>query len=660
MKEWYSASELAGLPGMPGTDRGVRKSADRDVWTSRKRQGKGGGREYAFSSLPRQTQDYLLHQAAQQIAVAKVSEADTPPVPVDTPSSTTELADGQRAVMQARLRVLDFIDELRIQVGSTGRAVSIFVDMARAGTLPAEMVDILRTANARRGNGRLAHKATIYRWLERRERMGTIAVAPKGGMKSTPPVWLPKLLALYQRPQKPSISACLREWVNVYPDVLPPPLRTAQRRIAELPVEVREWGRMGRNALRSVQPFVRRTTDGLWPMDIVTVDGHLFKAYPRHPLTGRRFRPELTTYLDIATRRAVGFSAWIAESQFAIWGALREMVLDPECGIPAMHYSDNGAYRGEQHRTVMARIGTTMMFSEAYRAQARGVIERFNSSVWVPLAKRFATYVGDDADPEAVKKALRKADETGAGLMAWEDFIAECRHEIDAYNNRPHSSLGGLTPNQAWERAVEEGWRPTLLDNDDLHDLLPSVERTVRRGEISLPWGKYYHDDLAIYHGRTVRAAIHPTDGGHVWVSDDRGVLICVAERGANARPYVAQSMLDHARAQREQGRVQRLERKLEAVREEGAALIEIPTTAPVDPVIQAEVVEQMEDADVEAITDERRLHAYWMRVAARIEAGEDVMPDEAEGCRVYLDSPQCQSQQEFFEAFGLTAEDFG
>ncbi len=52
---------------------------------------------------------------------------------------------------------------------------------------------------------------------------------------------------------------------------------------------------MGKNAIRAIKPFVRRTMDGLWPMDVVTVDGHIFKAYVRHPATGARFRPEVTT-----------------------------------------------------------------------------------------------------------------------------------------------------------------------------------------------------------------------------------------------------------------------------------------------------------------------------------------------------------------------------
>ena len=64
MRSWYAASELAGLPGMPGTRQGVLEMAKRKGWKSRKRQGRGGGREYSLASLPVETQEALISIAA--------------------------------------------------------------------------------------------------------------------------------------------------------------------------------------------------------------------------------------------------------------------------------------------------------------------------------------------------------------------------------------------------------------------------------------------------------------------------------------------------------------------------------------------------------------------------------------------------------------------
>jgi len=57
---WYSAMALAGVAGMPGTSRNVNARAQREGWVSRLRAGQGGGREYAFASLPAATQAALL------------------------------------------------------------------------------------------------------------------------------------------------------------------------------------------------------------------------------------------------------------------------------------------------------------------------------------------------------------------------------------------------------------------------------------------------------------------------------------------------------------------------------------------------------------------------------------------------------------------------
>lgn len=47
---YYTAKALAGLPGMPGTERSVQRKADRENWPWRKHAGKGGGREYPLTS----------------------------------------------------------------------------------------------------------------------------------------------------------------------------------------------------------------------------------------------------------------------------------------------------------------------------------------------------------------------------------------------------------------------------------------------------------------------------------------------------------------------------------------------------------------------------------------------------------------------------------
>jgi putative transposase len=61
MKQWYSAFELAGLPGLPALSNNITRKAKAEKWQSRQRTGRGGGKEYAYNSLPKPTQAALIH-----------------------------------------------------------------------------------------------------------------------------------------------------------------------------------------------------------------------------------------------------------------------------------------------------------------------------------------------------------------------------------------------------------------------------------------------------------------------------------------------------------------------------------------------------------------------------------------------------------------------
>lgn len=59
-KNWYGASELINLPGLPGTVRCIIDKSIREEWVSRRRTTQGGGNEYYINSLPDETRQYLI------------------------------------------------------------------------------------------------------------------------------------------------------------------------------------------------------------------------------------------------------------------------------------------------------------------------------------------------------------------------------------------------------------------------------------------------------------------------------------------------------------------------------------------------------------------------------------------------------------------------
>ena len=73
--KYLSVSEIAGLPGVPGSAYNVREKARRESWRSRERRGqRGGGVEYLLSDLPIEA----------QAAIAKREAASVPAAPVNT------------------------------------------------------------------------------------------------------------------------------------------------------------------------------------------------------------------------------------------------------------------------------------------------------------------------------------------------------------------------------------------------------------------------------------------------------------------------------------------------------------------------------------------------------------------------------------------------
>jgi putative transposase len=271
-----------------------------------------------------------------------------------------------------------------------------------------------------------------------------------------------------------------------------------------------------------------------------------------------------------------------------------------------------------------------------------------------------------------MKKELHTADDDGANLMAWQDFLTAARQTLDDYNNRPHSSLKKQTPNEAWAEAVNEGgWQPTPLENDDLHDLLPRRMRTVKRGWVKLPWGYYFNDKLRNYHDQRVWVSNHPIDGSRVWCSKESMTLICVALRDDNKSVYVPSSQLKEARAKRKASQLRRLDRKRDAVLEEGATQFELPpsdlevrptfpqsapmrtldeeTEQRLNQIIDLPVPpHQLTDAEEKDLCFEE-----WEGLHARIEAGEELSASDVQWYQDYQQLAEFKARWHMKYEFG-------
>lgn len=686
MSEWFSAQELAGLPGVPGTARNVKAMAERKSWSGRRRVGTKAI-EYHVSALPKETRAALLNAALGEVAT-KVVRQETQLALVET--------NRQQLVADARQGVLHALDLMMARTGySRKRSITLMLDMARLGQVEPQLLAMLKMARDPRGRPSadgLPSVRSLERFLDQAERGALVPKVRRPDMSV--PDWAPAFMTIYQGPEKRSARAAHalleKHWQGQMPSL--DQVYAFLRKVGNVS---REVGRMGEHEIKALRPFIRRDFTKLLPTDVYSCDGHTFDAEVQHPMHGRPFRPEITTIIDIRTRRIPGWSTGLAESALVVVDALRDACT--KGGIPAIFYVDNGSgYVNHMMRDeavgLMGRLGIDMKNSLPYNSQARGVIERVHQSLWIRAAKELPGYIGADMDRQAklaTFKLTRRAIAKGGTmpLMSWESFVAFCEQQIAEYNDRPHSSLPRIvdpntgrrrhmTPNEAWALHEAEGFSPMRVTDDEARPLFrPQVLRTVRRCELEFIGNRYFARELEEFHGDQVAVGYDIHDASKVWVYDGEGRFLCTAELNGNSRDYMPASYVERAREKRAEAREKRALAHLDEIRAErdgGYALemeapLSIPGLGTITPEqlrsrsaatleVQAERIDEPRPAAAatQATTAQvftlptapAQRYRQWCELAERQRSGLPIEPDAAQWFEVYPKSKEFAAQQ--------------
>lgn len=636
---------------MPGTMRAVQIRAKRERWEG---QGRLGSKavEYSFAALPPETQAALI--------AATVSNAAPEPLPAIASETTqrdcisaSRLNEDQRSVMTARLAFVREIERMS-QAISQQRAIDSLVALAKAEKLSPYLTDRVQRANDRKTSERTLSERTLKRWLSDYRQHGETGLAPTRRQKDMSlPVWAASFLTCYQRPTKPSVESAYAEFALKNPAERPS-IHVVRRFLNKLSAEARERGRRTPQELKALQPFKRRTTKNLYPCDVFTADGHKFDAEVLNPRTGKPYRPEVTTVLDVATRKAVGISIGEAESTIGVMDALRDAMRH---GMFAMFYVDNGSgFANDTVREVVDRLGGTMTHALPYNSQARGLIERSHQTIWVNAAKKLTSYIGADMDKHAGTKVHRigrkELRETGRTRLipTFSEFMAGVEYEIETYNNSPHrgltkfrdpvsGKLRHMSPNEAWAAACSEGWEPIIAPTELLNDLSrPQVVRPTRRGEITWAGETYFLDALRTFHGEEIRMAYDVRDASRVWVRTLDGDLIGEALVDGNASDYMPKALLEKAYEKRESGQMKRALDKLETLTGKRVEMI-APSTGPsaqlsAEQLAEAQRLAQLaapKDPTFEIPADPISKYHLWNQLNDRVKSGALLPPEEAQ-----------------------------
>lgn len=216
LKTHYSAKELLllSLTHLPNSVQGIIYQAKKQGWISQKRVGKGGGFEYALTSLPVEVQDEIR----QRFAVVVVNKKPSLPVVQDVDLSS--LTNKQRQIADARMALVAAVSQLE-QSMSRIKAVTYLCESAKCGQLSADLMNLVETANAKNGNGcgRVLSVRTLNQWVidyhkadNAEDRLKALAPSQRQAKKAEELQWLPEFLAVYRNTNGVNIAEAYNEF----------------------------------------------------------------------------------------------------------------------------------------------------------------------------------------------------------------------------------------------------------------------------------------------------------------------------------------------------------------------------------------------------------------------------------------------------------------
>lgn len=588
MKAWYSAQELVGLPGLPGTDRRVRTRAEKEGWQCRKRS-IGKGLEYAFDSLPEATRLVLLKDSAR----ALLTQAPLP-VPrknqlatVDTEQLARTRTEGDakaaaldgkaRLRMDARLEVLRQFERYCAQENATAHRKfggkyhkSAFAIAWNKGEIASSARDVIPILSSDK----------LTRWHEHCQREGLARLAGKEGHR--------KGQTLIDT--QPQLVAALKALLCVYPHVSPgiahnwlveryetqvlpatlagdgpirvPCVRTIARWLdawkkanAEIYVLLSNpdqwksrymlgWGDASANIIRLNQVWEFDST----PADVLLTDG-------RHSILG---------VIDVYSRR-VRLHVSKTSKATAVAHLLRGALLD--WGVPEIATTDNGQEYVSHHLArIFHALGIDQQMSQPFSPWQKPFIERFFRTFSHDLLEYLPGYIGHNvAEREALRARQQFSDrlfvkDRTVELSLTADQLQDfCDQWVLRYHHTPHTGLSGQRP---LDRVLSAP-PPRRIENTRVLDLLLSEApgngyRTVTK-TYGLQIESYHYGalELALCVGQRVKVLYDPEgDMGKVYVFDAHGDFICVAEcpeiTGVDRRQFaIACKAVQRANAQR-------------------------------------------------------------------------------------------------------------
>ncbi|MCT6700891.1 DNA-binding protein [Rheinheimera sp. 4Y26] len=549
-KNWFSAAELAGSPGMPKTERAVLLRATKQSWEQRPKL-KGKGVEFNINSLPQETVEFLNSGKELTGDVAPVYQQFVSQIDAEENARTkrkqreserllrelSSLSEEKQNLAQAKLCLLQVMDKFvapfaKKRQGTTGEnqfceqynkgliAVDAWIKTLIPSVSPVTLRRWKSTA-AKDGVAALAgkYKSAVTSKFDKHTELTqfVLAVVTAKPHFADKPKEVHNLISVKKAESFPhwptvSVSSVARHLKKV-----------KEQLVTELAYATnpREFNNSHRPLFGTMYPWVSGPNQ-VWELDSTPTDVQL-------NVNGKARRYSIIGAIDVFTRRLM-LTLMPTSNSEGICLLMRKCLLT--WGIPepeSLIRTDNGSdYVSKKTSGLFNMLNLNQSKATAFSGWEKPFIERAFKTISHGLMEKLPAYVGHNvADKKRLQDMQSFAESIGSERRNRERKLlelsltpGELQEILDDYltydyHHKPHSGLAGKSPLQVY---AESGYRPQLPENPHSLDLLLNFAgtATVVRGGVSIMGIRFTAPELmeSTWNRKEVRVFLDPSDVG--------------------------------------------------------------------------------------------------------------------------------------------------
>ena len=399
-------------------------------------------------------------------------------------------------------------------------------------------------------------KSTLYSWQRSYNTGGMEKLLPEYGKKSGKRLIDEDAWAFFQQQylqlSRPSIAMCYQilELESRSNDWTIPSEKTIARMVKQdIPEAVRVLRRYGdKKYYDNVQTYTQRNMDLLPAGDTFVGDHHVFDLFVNTGTVEKPkwSRPWLTAWMDMRSRKLVGWTVNLSPCTDEIIAAFANAALDPSIGLPRNIYIDNGrdycsakfAGRGargkkltpeDQERlmeegkatqTLMNRLGIKTHFAIVENARAK-VIEREFKNLVERFSKMMPLYCGRNQNerPDSLAAKLKNAKKYSITLDEFRKIFNEWAiHVMNKIKSKGQARTGEC-PDETYMRTR----KPVRVADPEVLRLFfmkSTHPFRIGRNGITFKGAQYWNDELILLKGRHAFIRYRDEDPDRIWLYD--------------------------------------------------------------------------------------------------------------------------------------------